>query len=309
MQFPAHCPIYSTMILSMPEKAPEMLKAVLLSVLLLLTPFGPMFPATGAWAETPATEAEMQKLLANLRMQETIAVMIEEGKSYGASVEEQMFPGQGGARWSDRVAGIYDAGTLQTTFDAAFAEALDGDPESVSAATTFFGSALGQEILRLEIAGRRALLDEAVEEAARVDAERMQAERSPKLALIRDLVEAGDLIEMNVAGALSANLAFLEGMAAAGGPGTEMDQEQLMTEVWGQEDSVRDETSKWLYPYLAMAYQPLSDDELETYIAFSKSEAGKRVNAALFSAFDQVFRQVSFELGRAAALQMQGSDI
>jgi Uncharacterized protein conserved in bacteria (DUF2059) len=286
-----------------------MLKVFILSVVCFLMPVGAEWRSGRAMAETAVSGVEVQRLLGSLRMAETFAVMVEEGKAYGASIEEQMFPGQGGARWSARVDAIYDAATLQAIFDKAFAEALAADQETLAAANAFFGSELGQEILQLEIAGRRALLDEAVEEAARVEAERMQSERSPRMALVRDLVDAGDLIEMNVAGALSANLAFLQGMGAVGGEGAVMDQEQLMTEVWAQEESVRDETKKWLYPYLALAYQPLAEADLEAYIEFSRSPAGQRMNAALFLAFDTVFRQVSFELGRAAALHLQGNDI
>ncbi len=286
-----------------------MLKVLLFVLSILTVPVGVGLTASAASAETAVAETDVRVLLDTLRMRETFAVMIEEGQSYGSSIEEQMFPGQGGYRWSARVAAIYDADALLTAFDLAFAEALAADTEAVATATTFFGTELGQEILKLEIAGRRALLDEAVEDAAQVEAERMQSERSPRLGLVRDLVEAGDLIEMNVAGALSANLAFLQGMAAVSGQGVTVDQEQLMIEVWGQEESVRDETKKWLYPYLLLAYQPLSDSDLEAYIAFSESDAGQKMNAALFFAFDKVFRQVSFELGRAAALQLEGSDI
>jgi hypothetical protein len=82
-----------------------------------------------------------------------------------------------------------------------------------------------------------------------------------------------------------------------------------MIEVWSQEDGVRDETAKWLYSYLALAYQPLSDEDLGAYIAFNQSTTGQRMNAALFFAFDKVFRSVSFDLGRAAALELQGQDI
>ncbi len=137
----------------------------------------------------------------------------------------------------------------------------------------------------------------------------MQAERDPRMGLIRDLAEAGELIEMNVAGALTANLAFFQGMNDVGVPGMVMDEEQMMTEVWGQEASIRDETAKWLYPYLALAYRPLSDEDLKAYVAFAESAEGKRLNAALFASFDKVFRSVSFELGRGAALVLQGNDI
>lgn len=264
-------------------------------------------------AQNGATQDQAAAALAalpeTLRMGETFDVMVQEGLAYGDSIEEQMFPGRGGSRWKAMVATIYDTPVLRRNFDAALTEALRDDPETVAAAVEFFGSDLGQRILGHEIEARRILLDKAAEEAARVEAERMQAERDPRMGLIRDLAEAGDLIEANVAGALSANLAFFQGMNSVGVPGMEMDEEQMMLEVWGQEESIRDETAKWLYPYLALAYRPMSDDDLKAYIAFTETPEGKRLNAALFLAFDEVFRAVSHDLGRGAALVLQGNDI
>lgn len=297
------CPMFRSRLMSLG------LVAALLGPVPILAPM--QLPAGAALAQAEAGPADpaVLALSETLLMSATFAVMVEEGLDYGASIEEQMFPGQGGARWAAMVATIYDPTRLRATFDAAFQQALAGDAATIAAAQEFFGSDLGQRILTAEIAARRAILDEATEEAARVEAERMQAARDPRLRLIRDLAEAGDLIEMNVAGALTANLAFFQGMNDIGVPGMAMDREQLMTEVWSQEDSIRDETGKWLYPFLALAYRPLSDDDLQAYVAFSESPAGKRLNAALFSAFDQVFSAVSFQLGRGAAQVLQGDDI
>jgi hypothetical protein len=72
---------------------------------------------------------------------------------------------------------------------------------------------------------------------------------------------------------------------------------------------VRKESEKWLFSYLSLAYQPLSDADLDAYIAFSETPAGQRLNTIIFTAFDEAFRQVSFDLGRASALQMKGQDI
>jgi hypothetical protein len=137
----------------------------------------------------------------------------------------------------------------------------------------------------------------------------MAQDMDPRLALIRDFAVAGDLIEMNVAGAMNANLAFYQGMADSGGAAAEMTEEEILSDVWGQEPQVRADTEEWLFPYLVMAYEPLSDEDLEAYTAFWESAAGKRLNTALFAAFDVVFTDISRDLGRAAARQMQGDDI
>lgn len=269
-----------------------------------------------AWAETKVAPIEaMQGEAAVLALSETLNigplfdVLHEEGKSYGKALEEDMFPGGGGPGWIATVEAIYDTATLRARFDAALVAELSSDSAAVADMVAFFGSDRGQRILKLEIEARRALLDTAVEEGAQVTADKMRAARDPRVGQVTRLAEAGDLIEMNVAGALSGNLAFLQGMAQEGIYGEEVDQDQMMSDVWGQEEQIRADTTTWLYPFLLLAYEPLSDADLEAYIKFSESASGHRLNAALFTAFDTVFKQVSYDLGRAAGRAMQGSDI
>jgi hypothetical protein len=82
-----------------------------------------------------------------------------------------------------------------------------------------------------------------------------------------------------------------------------------MAQVWGQEGQIRSDTEGWLHAYLGLAYAPLTEAELDAYIAFWETPAGKRLNAVLFAAFDQVFTGVSKELGRATGQAMLGQDI
>ena len=71
----------------------------------------------------------------------------------------------------------------------------------------------------------------------------------------------------------------------------------------------KDKPGGLIVDYLGLAYQPLSEADLDAYIAFMESPAGKRLNAAMFVAFDQVFRKVSYNLGRAAGVALLGRDI
>jgi hypothetical protein len=110
-------------------------------------------------------------------------------------------------------------------------------------------------------------------------------------------------------GSLNSNLAFYRGLAAAGDEQFAMSESDMLNSVWAEEAKAREETVKWLFPFLALAYQPLSDADLQAYIDFSQTMAGRRVNAAMFVAFDAVFDDISQELGRAVARQMEGQDI
>lgn len=259
--------------------------------------------------ETPAATSAAEDLGQVLQLDGLFEVLREEGVAHGKTLETDMFPAGGGAGWQAEVSRIYDVANLRKAFDAALMAELADDPKAVTEIAAFFGSDLGQRILGLEIEARRAFLDTAAEEAARVAADDAAADRDPKVALIRRLIEAGDLLEMNVAGALSGNLAFMTGMVSTGAYGSAMPQDQVLSDVWAQEEQTRADTSTWLFSYLGLAYAPLTDAELQAYVEFSESPAGHRLNAALFTAFDTVFRQVSLDLGRAAGIAMQGRDI
>lgn len=277
-----------------------------LALLTLLALGQPVFAETTA--PEAAAEVSVDRVAEVMRLPDLFLVLREEGLAYGDSLQADMFPAGGGAEWKAEVSGIYDADRLEAAFAKALAEGLSDQPEAVAGIVEFFSSDLGKRIVELEIEARRAFLDTAAEEAARVAADDAAGARDPKVPLIRRMIEAGDLLEMNVAGSLSSSLAFMTGMADSGAYGA-MPQDQLLSDVWGQEEQVRADTSTWLYAYLGLAYSPLTEAELESYVSFWESPAGQQLNAALFGAFDTVFRDVSLELGRAAGRAMQGRDI
>lgn len=256
-----------------------------------------------------AVRAEVATLAETLRLADIIAVMREEGLDYGATLEEQMFPGAGGTGWPATVALIYDGARMRAAFEAAFADELASDPALIPDMQAFFASDLGQKVLALEIEARRALLDDTTEAAAAIAWSDLRDSGGPRHDLLVRFAEVNDLVESNVMGALNANLAFYQGMASSGAFDDTMTQEQMLTDVWTQEDSIRTETEDWLFPYLTLSYQPLDDAELQAYVDFSATPAGKRLNTALFAAFDTVFSDISHALGAAAARQMQGEDI
>lgn len=258
----------------------------------------------------PETGARIAQLSSTMQIDAILSVMRDEGLVYGQTLEDDMFPDKGGSAWSASVAGIYDEATMKSVFDTALNRELGTvDPATFDVIEAFFASDRGQRILTLEIEARRALLNPDTEDAAKVHVEELASKNDPRLGLIRKFAETNDLIEMNVAGALNANLAFFQGMAAGGGFDGKMSEEQMLQTVWSQEPAIRGETETWLYPYLALAYQPLSDDDMQAYLAFSDMAEGKVLNAAVFAAFNVLFTDISGQLGRAAAEQMHGEDI
>jgi hypothetical protein len=246
-------------------------------------------------------------VLEALRMPELLEVMHEEGMSYGADLEADLFPGRGGAAWAATVGGIYALDRMEGMIGAGLASTLD--PAEAEAIVAFFKSPAGQRIVELELAARRAMLDDAVEEAAGEAWQALEAEGGARWQLLIEFAEVNDLVESNVAGALTANYAFYGGLVEGKAYGFDMSEEQILADVWGQEDAVREDTVNWVYSFTALAYQPLSDAELGAYVDFARTDAGQAVNAALFEAFNAMFATISRDLGRGAARYLAGQDI
>ena len=99
------------------------------------------------------------------------------------------------------------------------------------------------------------------------------------------------------------------GLLDGGAFGGSLTEDQILTDVWSQEQDIRDNTSEWIHSFLFMAYQPLEDADLQAYIAFSESDAGAVINRAMFDSFDRLFNGISRSLGRAAAAEMTSQEL
>lgn len=239
-----------------------------------------------------------------LHLSEVIGVMREEGLDYGKTLEAKLFPGRGGTAWARDVAAIYDGATLTTAFDARFRAALPAAKAPTILA--FFDTERGRRIVSLEVSARRALLDPDVEASAHQVLADMTEAGDPRLAALEGFAAANDLVESNVSGTMNSDIAFYKGLAEGHAKGFEMTDAQIAAEVATQEDSIRRDTEDWLFPFLALAYAPLSDADLAAYTDFARTSAGQALNRALFTAFDGVFDGVSHDLGRAAAHVLSG---
>lgn len=279
------------------------LLALLLAGLLASAAPGP------ARAEAPSSPAAIPEetaaralaLAEALRFPELAAIMLEEGLAHAEGIEEELFPGAGGPRWRAEAARIYAPARISGLFVAALAEAMAEDGGDFAPALDFFTSPLGARIVTLEVEARRALLDDATEAMSRDLVEAMEAEGAPRLALVRRFIAVNDLVELNVEGGLNAHYAFYAGLAEGGAFEGGITEEEIVADVWAQEEALREDNIRWLESYLVLAYEPLSDAELEAYVAFSETEAGRRLNRAIFAAFGRIYSGVSRELGLAAA--------
>jgi len=240
-----------------------------------------------------AQAGDAWKLSDVLRIDDVIEVLRDEGLKFGADLDNDMLAGRGGAFWATQVGRVYDLAWMKDTVRIALSQGLS-DTE-IAQALDFFDTELGQKILSLETSARRAMTNPEVEEIAHDAYLSLKGSDDARLATITRFIEVNDLLERNVAGSLNASYAFMRGLVQGGG--SEMSDEEITADIWAQEEETRVDTQEWLYGFMLLAYRPLSDAQLEAYIAFSETTAGQALNGALFDGFDNMYRGISHALG------------
>lgn len=264
-------------------------------------------------APVSAQDNEYVALYEALALRETIEIMQVEGHDFGAQIGKDFLNGQGGSAWAAIVSRIYDGDKMHAAVLRHLESGLTEDDLHIL--VPFFTSDIGQRIISHEIKARRAFVDKAIEGAARAafraadgaNSSDVSARTRTQIRLIRDYVTINDLVEFNVAGGLNSNLRFYRGLVDGGA--YEMTEEDMLSEVWGQEAETRIDTQEWLMSYLLMAYGPLNDGDIGAYIALSKTSAGKALNRALFAGFDAMYGDLSYAIGLAVAAQSKGEDL
>lgn len=270
-----------------------------------LTASAAVLAALLPWAG--AANADAGALFDALGMPQIIEVMREEGLDYGETIRTDLLGGQGGTGWTETVAGIYDADAMTRAMREGFETRLDG--VALEPLMDFFDSERGRRIVALEVDARRALLSEEVEEAAKAAAAELVTGDPERYALLTEFVEANELVESNVIGALNSNYAFYTGLAAGDAFEENLSEAEILSDVWSQEEAIRTDTEEWVYSFLNLAYDPLSDEDIAAYTELSLTPEGKALNRALFGAFDDLFVDISRRLGEGAAGILAGQDI
>ncbi len=256
-------------------------------------------------AAAPVKAEPVDDLLESLQINDMLEIMRAEGLAYGEELADDMIPGGHGQSWQSLLTQIYDPDKMHTIMRRGFAEIIEeSDPTPLIA---FFNSDLGQRIIQLELSARRAMIDDVVEEAARQSYLDLRGTDDARLKQIERFIAVNDLLEANVTGALNASFRFYSGLVQGGGLG--MSEADILQDVWSQEEETRDDTREWIYAFLLLAYEPLSDEELDAYIALSETTQGRALNRALFAGFNDMYDEVSFALGLAAAQMMQQQEL
>lgn len=267
----------------------------------------PFFWAPLVWmlALPVCADARMSVLLDVLRLPEVVQILVREDREYAQELNQEMLDGQGGAAWQLQVDAILDQARMIERVRAALEAELQG--ELIEDVIRFYASDLGGRIIQFENTGRAAISDPDIEAAARARYVALQESDDPRLAQIREIITDGDMIDLNIKGTLSANYQFMRGLSDGGA--FKRSDNEILADVAAQTDQVSEDTTLWIFSFLLMAYSPLSDAELDRYIAFGKSPAGQALNRALFAGFGASYEDISYGLGRSVALNMGAQDL
>ena len=259
----------------------------------------------GGAAPVWALEAQEAELLDAIAMPEIVEIMRLEGLDYAETLGADMLPLGAADTWRQTADRLYDTQAMEARVAEGFAASLPDEeaPELLS----FYETELGQKVARLEVEAREAMLDDGVEEDARQAYRDLKESGDARLDRIEQFVAANDLVESNVSGALNATLRFYQGLSEGGM--LPLTEEEILSDVWSQEEAVREDTGEWVYAFLLLAYGPLTEEEFATFLEMSGTEAGQALNRALFAGFNGMYDDLSYAIGLGLAEAAQGTDL
>lgn len=266
----------------------------------LLAPLLLLLSSFAAYAD-----ARMTVLVDVIQLPQAAAILSDEGLGQTDEINRDMLGGQGGAGWQQQVQAIYDPNRMVELVRRALEQELEG--EALEDVIDFFASDLGSKIVGLENSARVAVQDPDIEDAARARYADLKDASGARITAITRYIESGDMITRNVASAINSNYQFLRGLVEGGA--VEMSEDEMLSDAASDLEESTTDTTEWLYGYLLLAYHPLDDDELATYIAFAETPAGQALNRALFAGFEAAYEDISYGLGRAVAINMTAQEL
>lgn len=256
------------------------------------------------WPLVALADESIDRIALALRLEEVVEILRQEGLRHGRELDEQILGGNGGVFFEDTVRRIYSPDFMSESLRIAL---RDGMSESQrEQAAVFFEGEPGQTIIALENSARRAIAEQEVLEMAKSQHENEDRTSSFYL-LVDEYIRVNDLVQQNFEGAMVADFLFFQGMLE--GRGEKGDVEAMISSMLANEDERRKETEEWLFSFLLMAYRPLSETEMRENIAFSRTDAGRALNEALFDGFDKMYVRMHYELGHAVGAAMIASDL
>ncbi|MAT89034.1 MAG: hypothetical protein CL532_10935 [Aestuariivita sp.] len=256
----------------------------------------------GAHAQTSVYD----QLYAALHLNDIVKVIRDEGLEEAKSTAEIYLKSQGQiASFNSQIDSFYDITNISTFLLNGISTGLmEQDAEM---ALMFYTRDLGAKIASLEASARLAISDSAVESMAIEIAKSAKTKDSKRYKLLQENMKQMELVEQNLKGAFASQYGFLTELSKA--TDINLSQDQILSLLSGSEEDLRKEVTDWLMGYSYMAYQPISDDELQLYLDFLANTSGKALNGALFNVFNALSVKTSSALGELIALLREARDL
>lgn len=267
-------------------------------------PAPPVILAQGLSAQQNAQEIE--KILDALQIEELLELIAEEELSFGEDLRADMLPEINAQRWERSLREQIRADAVRPIFVEAFAKALSAQ-EDLRAVTVMSRSPVMGKAVDLELKARRLLLDADIEAAAIERAD--QARNLPRYKALAAYIESLDLVETNVAGSLNSNLVLYRELAQGGAFGFEISDQEILSDVAAEADSLRADIEEWLTAYLFMAYHPLTEAEFSELVDLGESAEGRALYHAADRGYEAVFAYNSKVLARFIVARLVGEDL
>jgi hypothetical protein len=257
-----------------------------------------------AWVPTAyADQARVAELFVALNMDEIISIMQYEGKLDAVATIKMYAERAVDEEVRARIDSIFDATEMQAALIKQTSENMND--AQIVAATEFLSSNVGMRANTLETTARRAISDDAIEEYALSQFE--DASELTRYKQFQDLITTLDLIDQNTYSAMGAQYVFMRQLADT--EALDLTDDAITELLMASEDELREGISEWLFGFFNMAYAPLSDADLATYIDFQKSDAGQALNRSLFAGFNELSVRHAQKMGTMVAELLKVQDL
>jgi hypothetical protein len=162
----------------------------------------------------------------------------------------------------------------------------------VSAVLAWLTSPLGERITRLEEAASAPGVRTG--SAVAGDAAQDDPERTERLRKLDRAVKAS---EAAASSSLNFQVAMLTAMTAAMDPELRPAFDAVLAEARKRSEQARPLLEKRAFEHLQRVYRPLSAGDIDQYIVFAESEAGRKYHAVVLQAMQEATLNASRDLG------------
>lgn len=263
-------------------------------------------PLSAVQADTSTTStddaqshAQFDALWDALKFEAMVDVIVIEGEDLAREMSTDM-PAPAAREWDAFVSAIYTDAHFRDALYHNLYDALMRRDADLPSMVAFYTTDLGERLAQNDLDTRRAFLDDAVFDLA-VEAWGAIDPELERVTQINAFVEITDTIERNVTAVMNSEIAYWNGMAQSfaeiDADIPPFDQTEILREIWSREPDIRAFQSEWIYAFLSTTFAMLSSQDIETFLTFSDSAAGRQLNAAMYEAFNVVYDDMSRVMG------------